>query len=105
MPQIAGDIAVASNGDVLFADARRGVIHRFAMAALNEPVRVTATVMIPTIARSCPPIGASIRPRRWPSDLTAILYVADARSNRVSRIGRLWRDRDACRVGRGHIRR
>ena len=24
MPQIAGDIAVASNGDVLFADARRG---------------------------------------------------------------------------------
>ena len=43
MPQIAGDIAVASNGDLLFADARRGVIHHFAMAALNEPARVTAT--------------------------------------------------------------
>ena len=44
MPQIAGDIAVTSNGDLLFADARRGVIHHFAMAALNEPARVTATV-------------------------------------------------------------
>jgi len=86
MPQIAGDIAVASNGDVLFADARRGVIHHFAMAALNEPARVTATVsdsddqqVLFSDWRINSPTAVAIGP-------DGDLYVADARSHRVSRI-------------------
>ena len=86
MPQIAGDVAVASNGDLLFADARRGVIHHFAMAALNEPARVTATVsdsddqqVLSSDWRVNSPTAVAIGP-------DGDLYVADARSHRVSRI-------------------
>ena len=86
MPQIAGDIAVASNGDLLFADARRGVIHHFAMAALNEPARVTAIVsdsddqqVLFSDWRINSPTAVAIGP-------DGDLYVADARSHRVSRI-------------------
>ena len=86
MPQIAGDIAVAGNGDVLFADARRGVIHHFAMAALNEPARVTAIVsdsddqqVLFSDWRVNAPTAVAIGP-------DGRLYVADARSHRVSRI-------------------
>ena len=86
MPQIAGDIAVASNGDLLFADARRGVIHHFAMAALNEPARVTAIVsdsddqqVLFSDWRVNSPTAVAIGP-------DGDLYVADARSHRVSRI-------------------
>ena len=86
MPQIAGDIAVTSNGDLLFADARRGVIHHFAMAALNEPARVTAIVsdsddqqVLFSDWRINSPTAVAIGP-------DGDLYVADARSHRVSRI-------------------
>jgi GT2 family glycosyltransferase/sugar lactone lactonase YvrE len=86
MPQIAGDVAVASNGDLIFADARRGVIHHFAMAALNEPARVAAIVsdsddqqVLSSDWRMNSPTAVAIGP-------DGDLYVADARSHRVSRI-------------------
>jgi sugar lactone lactonase YvrE len=89
MPQIAGDIAMASNGDLLMADARRGGIHRFAMAALNEQARVTALVsdsddqddqqVLSSDWRVYSPTAVAVGP-------DGDLYVADARSSRVSRI-------------------
>ena len=106
MPQIAGDVAVASNGDLLFADARRGVIHHFAMAALNEPARVTAIVsdsddqqVLFSDWRINSPTAVAIGPD---GDLV--------RRRRPEPPGqpdqwRLWRDRHARRVGRGRIRR
>ena len=86
MPQIAGDVAVASNGDLLFADARRGVIHHLGMAALNEPARVTAVVsdtddqqVMFSDWRVSSPTAVAIGP-------DGDLYVADARNHLVSRI-------------------
>ncbi len=86
MPQIAGDVAVASNGDLLFADARRGVIHHLGMTALNEPARVTAIVsdsddqqVMFSDWRVNSPTAVAIGP-------DGDLYVADARSHHVSRI-------------------
>ena len=86
MPQIAGDVAVASNGDLLFADARRGVIHHLGMTALNEPARVTAIVsdsddqqVMFSDWRVNSPTAVTIGP-------DGDLYVADARSHHVSRI-------------------
>ena len=64
----------ASNGDLLFADARRGVIHRFAMAASERAGcggGLGPRFEHRRSARSCPPIGASIRRQRWPSASTA----------------------------------
>jgi len=88
MPQIAGDIAVAGNGDLLFADARRGVIHHFAIGALNDPTGV-ATVsdtddqddqqVLSSDWRVYSPTAVAVGP-------DGDVYVADARSNRVSRI-------------------
>ena len=91
---------VASNGDLLFADARRGVIHHFAMAALNEPARVTATVSDSDDQQVLSWIGASIRQRRWPSDLTATCTSPTPEPPGQPDQWRLWRDRDARRVGR-----
>jgi GT2 family glycosyltransferase len=89
MPQIAGDIAAAANGDLLFADARRGVIHHFAMGSLNEPAGMAALVTDSTVQddqqvlfsdwRVNSPTAVAIGP-------DGDLYVADARSHRVSRI-------------------
>jgi sugar lactone lactonase YvrE len=89
MPQIAGDIAVAGNGDLLFADARRGVIQHFAMASLNDPTGVAAIVsdsddqddhqVLSSDWRVYSPTAVAVGP-------DGDLYVADARSNRVSRI-------------------
>ena len=88
MPQIAGDIAVAGNGDLLFADARRGVIHHFAVGSLNDPTGV-ATVsdtddqddqqVLSSDWRVYSPTAVAVGP-------DGDVYVADARSNRVSRI-------------------
>jgi sugar lactone lactonase YvrE len=89
MPQIAGDIAVAGNGDLLFADARRGVIHHFATGSLNDPTGVTSVVSSPddqddqqvlsSDGRVYSPTAVAIGP-------DGDVYVADSRSNRVSRI-------------------
>jgi GT2 family glycosyltransferase/sugar lactone lactonase YvrE len=89
MPQIAGDIAVSGSGDLLFADARRGVIHHFALASLTEPTGVAALVsdaddrddqqVLSSDWRVDSPTAVAIGP-------DGDLYVADARSNRVSRI-------------------
>ena len=89
MPQIVGDIAVAGNGDLLFADARRGVIHHFAMSSMNDPTGVAAIVndsddqddqqVLSSDWRVNSPTAVDVGP-------DGDLYVADARSNRVSRI-------------------
>lgn len=86
MPQIVGDVAVTSNGDLLFADARRGVIHHLGMSALNEPARVTAVVsdsddqqVMFSDWRVSSPTAVAIGP-------DGDLYIADARSHHVSRI-------------------
>ena len=84
-PGIAGDVEVAPNGDLIFADTRRGVIHRFDVAALNEPVRARS-VVVDTDERQVlfsdwridSPTSVSIGPD---GD-----YAADARHNRVTRI-------------------
>jgi DNA-binding beta-propeller fold protein YncE len=85
-PAIAGDVAVAPNGDLIVADARRGVIHRFDMTALNEPMRVRSEVSETN--------DRKVLSSEWRIDAPAAValgqdgdvYVADARGNRVSRI-------------------
>ena len=88
MPQIAGDIAVAGNGDLLFADARRGVIHHFDIGSLNDPTGVAAVSdtddqddqqVLSSDWRVYSPTAVAVGP-------DGDVYVADARSNRVSRI-------------------
>jgi O-antigen biosynthesis protein len=85
-PGIAGDVEVAPNGDLIFADTRRGVIHRFDVAALNEPVRASSVVsdtdkrqVLFSDWRIDSPTSVSVGP-------DAELYAADARHNRVTRI-------------------
>ena len=85
-PGIAGDVAVAPNGDLFFADTRRGVIHRFDVTALNEPVRVRSVLsdsderqVLFFDSRVGSPTSVSI-------GQDGDLYVADARHNRVTRI-------------------
>jgi glycosyltransferase involved in cell wall biosynthesis len=85
-PGIAGDVAVAPNGDLFFADTRRGVIHRFDVAALNESVRVRSVLsaaderqVLFSDARVDSPTSVTI-------GQDGELYVADARHNRVARI-------------------
>jgi GT2 family glycosyltransferase/sugar lactone lactonase YvrE len=89
MPQIAGDIAVAGNGDLLLADARSGAIQHFAAASLNDPTGVAAIVsnsddqddqqVLSSDWRVYSPTAVAVGP-------DGDLYVADARSSRVSRI-------------------
>jgi len=85
-PGIAGDVEVAPNGDLIFADTRRGVIHRFDVAALSDAVRARSVVsdaderqVLFTDGRIDSPTSVSIGP-------DGDLYVADARHNRVTRI-------------------
>jgi len=85
-PGIAGDVAVAPNGDLFFADTRHGVIHRFDMAALNEPVRV-GSVLSDTDERQVLFSDSRIdSPTSVSIGNDGDLYVADARRNRVTRI-------------------
>jgi GT2 family glycosyltransferase/sugar lactone lactonase YvrE len=89
MPQIAGDIAVSGSGELLFADARRGVIHHFGIAAINDPTGVAAIVnnsddqddqqVVSSDWRVNSPTAVALGP-------DGDLYIADARSHRVSRI-------------------
>jgi GT2 family glycosyltransferase/sugar lactone lactonase YvrE len=84
----AGDVTVAPDGDLLFADTRGGVIHRFDMTAFNEPMR-TRSVMSDTEERQL--IATDWRvdsPTAVAVDLEGDLYVADAGRHRVNRIER-----------------
>ncbi|HVQ13723.1 MAG TPA: glycosyltransferase [Vicinamibacterales bacterium] len=89
MPQIAGDIVVASNGDLLFADARSGVIHHFAKASLNDPAGVAAVSSDPDDQDDQRVLSSDWRvnsPTALAIGPDGNLYVADARSNRINRI-------------------
>jgi DNA-binding beta-propeller fold protein YncE len=83
---IAGDVAVAPNGDLFFADTRRGVIHRFDVAALTDSVRVRS-VLSDAVERQVMFSDARIdSPTSVSIGQDGELYVADARHNRVARI-------------------
>jgi DNA-binding beta-propeller fold protein YncE len=87
-PALSGDVAIAPNGDLLVADSRRGVIHRFDMTALNEPMRVRSVVSDTDdrqVLSSDWRIGA---PAGMATDRDGDVYVADAQHHRVSRIDR-----------------
>jgi O-antigen biosynthesis protein len=83
---IAGDIAVAPNGDLLFADSRRGVIHRFNMMPLNEPLRVRSVVGETDDRQVLSSDWRINFPTAVAVGRDGDLYIADARGNRVSRI-------------------
>ena len=88
VPTVAGAIAVAPGGDLLFADSRRGVIHRFDMMALNEPMRVSSVVSDTDDRQLLSSDWRIDSPTAVAVDRDGDVYVADARGHRVSRINR-----------------
>jgi len=83
----ATPLVVAPNGDLVFGDTRRGVIHRLDPRMFDEP-RGTSGVNLATSA-----LLAGGMPFETPADLAigpnGDLYVADAQNDRICRIERL----------------
>ncbi len=83
----AGALAVAPNGDLFFADARRGLIRRLDTRLLDEPIRATRA----PIAGETPLTIAGLA-FESPADVAIAangdIYVADAQNDRICRIER-----------------
>ena len=86
LPALVGDVAVAPGGDLLVADARRGVIQRFDMTALSEPMRVRSVVSDTDERRILSSDWRIDSPSAMAVGRDGDIYVADARRNRVARI-------------------
>lgn len=85
----AGALAVAPNGDIFFADARRGIIRRLDRRTLDQPLPAVDHGRMSAGPPSVAPAGL---PFASPSDVAVAgngdLYVADAENDRICRIER-----------------
>lgn len=86
----AGALAVAPNGDLFFADARRGEIRRLDTRLLDGTVRAAASAL-PRLLGPRPAVNSL--QFQSPADLAVLnngdMYVADAQNNRICRIDRV----------------
>jgi sugar lactone lactonase YvrE len=81
------DVAIAPDGDLLFADTRRGVIHRVDLAALDDPLRAGTAIGID---------DRELMTAEWRIDSPASVavaangdvYVADTQRSLIRRVAR-----------------